>query len=47
MMSTYLLRIAGGKQDVPNALKRFRVGFLELNARTRKLFSAISIAAFD
>ena len=28
MMSTYLLRIAGGKQDVPNALKRFRVGFL-------------------
>lgn len=27
-MSTYLLRIAGGKQDVPNALKRFRVGFL-------------------
>ena len=28
MMLTYLLRIAGGKQDVPNALKRFRVGFL-------------------
>ena len=27
MMSTYLLRIAGGKQDVPNALKCFRVGF--------------------
>ena len=26
-MSTYLLRIAGGKQDVPNALKCFRVGF--------------------
>lgn len=28
MMSTYLLRVAGGKQDVPNAFKCFRVGFV-------------------
>ena len=27
MMSTYLLRVAGGKQDIPNAFKSFRVGF--------------------
>ena len=47
MMSTYLLRIAGGKQDVPNALKRFRVGFLGKAKNDRmELFKNFLVAVY-